>query len=110
MDSVLYSAVHQKVPVIIALTCCADRYPGMSHAIIAPHMPFAEYKALARRSQNRRSRDGMEAVAQIDDLRENYLKAHGYNVYRGWQTDAQGVPLPSGSWMVGVRKKGNYYG
>jgi hypothetical protein len=99
-DSVLYTAVKKRIPVIVLNTCCADRYAGLSHAVLAPEMDFDEYRALARRSQNRTSAAGKEAVREIDDLRARYLRRHGYHVTRGWRKDSDGRPLPSGSWMV----------
>jgi hypothetical protein len=102
-DGALFTAVHQKKkPIIVAMTCCADRYPGLSHAVLAPHTPFGTYAALAKASQNRRSEQGLDAVQQIDNLRAQFLRKHGYRVFRGWQTDAQGKRTPSGSWLIAV--------
>lgn len=102
VDSAMFTAVHNRMPVIVAGTCCAHRYVGLSHAILVPEWDIEEYARLAKLSQNRTSEKGMQAVRQIDDLRERFLKKHGYVVYRGWLMDESGKPLPTGSWIIGV--------
>lgn len=99
-DGSIYQAVKLGVPVIVALTCCADRYPGLSHSVIAPHVPFAEYKALVKKSSKRGTPEGDAAITTIDGLREAFLEHNGYQVERGWLLDRYGKRKAAGSYIV----------
>ena len=102
-DGALFTAAHkEKKPIIVAMTCCGDRYPGLSHAVLAPNTSFSSYQFLAKKSQDRRTEGGLNAVQEIDDLRERFLKKHGYQVFRGWQTNSRGERTPSGSWLIAI--------
>jgi len=102
-DGTLYQAVRMKPrPIIVAMTCCADRYPGLSYAVLDPDMTFEDYKKLVKLSQKRQSSKGMAAVERIDDMRQRFLRENGYVVERGWQRDASGKKTPSGSYFVAI--------
>jgi len=79
-DASMKKAVEQKIPTIFIASCCANRYIGVSHKIIAPDMPFKEYEKIVSRSGNKTSEDGKKAVEEINDMRKKYLKEHGYKI------------------------------
>ena len=103
-DGALKQAVANGTKKIVVASCCADRFPGISHAILCPEKPFAEYQKLVDRSKVRNSEDGLDAVKEIDDLRQKYLEKNGYKVERGWRTDEDGQRLAAGSYFVATKE------
>jgi len=83
-DSAMKKAVEKKIPMIFIASCCAHRYMGVSHKIIAPHMKFDDYISLTKRSQDKSKPDeAKKAVDEINELRRKYLESHGYHVEKG---------------------------
>jgi len=83
-DGIMKKAIEKKIPYIFIASCCAHRYVGISHKIIAPHMTFEEYKSLTKKSQDKNHpEEAKKAVDEINELRRKYLESHGYKVRKG---------------------------
>lgn len=88
-DGVLLNAVNMKIPFIFIATCCSDRYTEISWRVLSPKdenqrpMSFMDYSYIARRSQNKRSQEGIDMQLKIDKMRKEFLVENGYSVELG---------------------------
>jgi hypothetical protein len=108
-DSSLYQAIKTGIPTIVIASCCAHRFQGISHKVLAPDWDFADWEKLVKKSSKRQTKDGKihpegsKAVEKIDDLRQALLEKHGYVVSRGWQ-EKDGERTPAGSFIVAHKR------
>lgn len=99
-DAALDAAVHNRVPAVVVLTCCSFRATDVSHHVIGSGWYTADdYDALAKASGDVHRPRGFAAQAEINRLRADFLRRHGYVTKRGWRSQ-NGKAAPSGGWVV----------
>jgi len=101
-DSIIENWVESESPMLVIMTCCQDKacnHPARYDITQDDWKKWCKESSKTNSQSEKKKKQGMEAMTNLDEARVEYLKRHGFDA-KLYQTDQ----FPKGDVIVAVRK------